>query len=399
MLSTYEYYQILVDTVPQWFIAKDWAQYDMKVEIKGNEYFISSNRNATPDLHRWKNKCLSLADEILERPSTGSKIIDKDLIQSKFVKEWLVTNGYQGDWEKLFDYSRSLESRTYENSTIGFTYIYDPNKRGTIKVFEDGNQKILDVLGETQYTYFKIGMDWTFLDYNYVKWDEINKSNDYKLVPEFLLPYQSIIDGKECAVTKTKRGDLIIYNRFGLLASCRKGEWKIYESRALKNTIVDYVGSYRFGCNLFEVLFDLSYRRHGALIVVDSNDKYKTVVSNPSSLMESGSSLHKALAGRIQQIDLNAGESTKVSKQIILELASVDGALILSKDGKVLGFGSIINTHHGVDGELGARSSAALSSHLYGQKVFKVSSDGEITLYQTNIGVDGQTELIKLNFL
>ncbi|MHA4413325.1 diadenylate cyclase [Bacillus cereus] len=399
MMSTYDYYKIIVDLVPQWYSTKSQAPYDMEINIDGDEYWISSNRNATPDVRRWKEKCLEVSIEVLNKPTTGSTIIDRELVQSRLVKEWLVLSGYPGDWERLFDYSRSLEARTYENSTIGFTYVYNPKKSGDICLIEDSNQKILDVLGETQYTFFKIGVNWTYLDYNYVTWHEIKKKNDYKLIPEFLYPYQSILEMGECAITKTKRGDLIIYDRSGLLASCRKGEWKIYDSRALKNNIVDYIGEYRVGCNLFEILFDLSYRRHGALIVIDTNNAYKKVINNQCSLIENGSTLHRALSGRINQINLNEGDITKVSKQLILELASVDGALVLDKSGSVLAFGAIINSHKDAHGEIGARSTAALSAHLFGLKVFKVSSDGEITLYQHNNPKNNDMELIRLNFL
>lgn len=399
MISTYEYFKILVDTVPQWYIAKHKAPFDLEIKIDDDRYWVSSNRNPTPDVYRWKDKCLELASELLKIPSTGSQIIDRELIQSRFVTEWLKINGYNGEWVKMFDYSRSLENRTYENSAIGFTYVYNPDEKSDLSILDDENQKILDVLGETQYTYFKLGSNWTFIDYDYVKWDEISLKEDYKLIPEFLYPYQSILKKGECAITKTKRGDLIIYDRYGLLASSRKGEWKIYDSKALKNSLVDYVGNYRVGCNLFEILFDLSYRRHGALIIVDTDNRYKSVISNHSSLIENGSTLHRALSRRIQQINLSAAESKLVSKQLILELASVDGALCINRSGKVLAFGAIVNSHKDAGGEIGARSTAALSAHLFGMRVFKVSSDGEITLYYFNQPESSDPELIMLKFL
>lgn len=401
MMSTHEYFRIIIDIFPQWYTSKAEAPYNFEISINNDEYRISSNRKPTPEANSWKDKCLQLASNLLSSPSTGSRIMDKEIIQSQFVKEWLEIKGYKGDWSKMFDYNRSLESRTYENAAIGFTYIYDPQKCGELSLLDDENQKILDVLGETQYTYFRVGDNWTFLDYNYVKWNEISLKNEYKLIPEFLHPYQSILQKNECAITKTKRGDLIIYDQYELLASSRKGEWKIYDSPALKNSLVDYVGAgnYRVGCNLFELLFDLSYRRHGALIIIDEKNQYKEAISNQSSFIEGGSSLHQALSERIQQINFKAVESNLVSKQLILELASVDGALCLDNNGKVLAFGAIINSHGDAEGEIGARSTAALSAHLYGMKVFKVSSDGEITLYYDDQESDDEKGLIKLKFL
>ena len=52
MMSTYDYYKIMVDLVPQWYSTKSQAPYDMEINIDGDEYWISSNRNATPGIHR-----------------------------------------------------------------------------------------------------------------------------------------------------------------------------------------------------------------------------------------------------------------------------------------------------------------------------------------------------------
>ncbi|WP_281658222.1 diadenylate cyclase [Halobacillus sp. Cin3] len=401
MISNKEYYKTIVSMVPQWFISDHWAPHEINLNIKGDDtkYYISAYRNATPIMHRWKEKCEHLAEELLQRPSTNAKSIDEELIQATLVKEWLDLKGYVGDWERLFDYSRMLENRTYENSDISFTFIYNQKHSGDFDLLDNESMKILDVLGETQFTFFRIGKNWDYVDYDYVKWDDISDSSGYELVPQFVYPYKSILNQGECAITKTKRGDLIIYDGSGLLASCRKGEWKIYDPQPLKNAIVDHVGIYRIGCNLFEILFDLSYRRHGALILIDTDNVHESVVSNQSSIINHSSSpLYQTLSERLNSINIQSGDRKSISKELILELASVDGAIIFDAKGDLIAFGAMVNSHPDADGELGARSLASLSAHLHGMKVFKVSSDGQITLYYNNKDDDGE-ELVKLEFL
>lgn len=401
MLSSYDLFDLVVDTVPQWFIANDYAPHDIPFEINGNKFYISALRNATPSLYKWKINCEKMSEELLSSNSTGSRKIDREIIQSKLVEEWLTISGYEANWSELFDYNRILETRTYENSTVGFTFVYSKSEEGQFKVLESGNhQKILDVLSESQYTYFKLGENWTYLNYDLVLHNQILDKTSYNLAPEFLYPYQSILQHKECAITKTKRGDLIIYDKYGLLASNRKGEWKIYDASALKNTFVDIAGDYNIGCNLFGILFDLSYRRHGALIVVDNLGNYKDYISNNTSFLDSeGSDFHQTMSSRLENISLKTVNPSVVSKQLILELASVDGALILGMDGKIKAFGAIIKNHPRANNEIGARSTAGLSAHYYGMKVFKVSSDGEITMYFNNNGPFTETELIKMKVL
>ncbi len=400
MITNRELFELIVDTVPQWFISENEATYKIKINLNGEEYYISAFRNATPELYSWLDKCSSLSSDLVMKNNTYSKFTDKQLIQSKLVLEWLKINNYEGEWDRIFDYSREMDCRTYENSTIGFTFIYDANSEGSIDIIANENQKIIDVLAETHNTYFKLGKGWRFIDYNYVKASELKTVTDYKLLPEFLFPYQSVLKQGQCAITKTKRGDLIIYDIYGLIASNRKGQWKIYEPRALKNTLVDLLPGYYIGCNLFEVVFDLSYRRHGALILFDLEDNYKDVISNSTSLLDgTGSSLHNALSNRLKEINVNKADNKIVSKQLLLELASVDGALVFSNNGSLLAFGAIIKTHLNAKGEIGARSTAALSAHYYGMRAFKISSDGEIVMYYDIVDEEGNKELIKIKFL
>ncbi|MUG71956.1 hypothetical protein GNP93_14895 [Paenibacillus validus] len=259
-------------------------------------------------------------------------------------------------------------------------------------------QKYLDMLAETNYTYFKVGDNWTYHSYEFISIDDVNDPGQI-LVPQFLIPYQNRLGKNECGITRTKRGDLIIYDKRGLLASYRKGSWKIYKATSLKNTLIKICkNNHWMGTNLYPILFDLSYRRHGALIIIDQKDNYKEFINNEQSLLNNskGTPLHQALSRRLGQIDLKSKDA--VSKPLLLELASIDGAIVFNKKGKLVAFGAMIKSHSNSNSEQGARSSAALSAFHYGALPFKVSSDGEIVCLLDSTLHQNAQELLKVNY-
>ena len=58
-------------------------------------------------------------------------------------------------------------------------------------------------------------------------------------------------------------------SKAGLLATRRNRKWKIYDVRTFKNSLAYCLGSHYVGANLFEVVFDLSFRRQGSLLIYD----------------------------------------------------------------------------------------------------------------------------------
>ena len=132
-----------------------------------------------------------------------------------------------------------------------------------------------------------------FVGYEEIPWQSVRDTDTYKFSPEFLQPIWSMLRDGEYSVHQTNRGDLIILNSAGLVAAKRKGRWKLYDVFTFKNSIVDAINqtissggenNYRVGCNLFDVMFDLSFRRHGALLVYDPSRSVLSHVTNPGSI-------------------------------------------------------------------------------------------------------------------
>lgn len=399
MIDTISLLEIIIELVPQYIKIVEQNNINkiniVKITLKSKDFYILSLRPNTSELEKWINRLEKISNEFFEL-NLESFFTKKEIIRTRMVIEWLKIKNYQGDWFKLFDYCKQLDKRTYENSSIGFTFIYNFDITGTLDLVEFENQKLLDVLADSHYTFFEVDKTWAYIDYNFVELKNIPEQTDFPLLPSFLIPYQAILSDKQCGITRTKKGDLIIYDKLGLLASNRKGIWKIYESYSLRNVFIDIVGNHDLGANLFQILFDLSYKRHGALIILGNKDQSKSFVTNSSECFIDGNNiLYKALNNRISKINIKNKDN--LSKPLILELASMDGSILFDKNtGNLLAFGAMINHNKHANTESGARSTASLSAYHHGLIPFKISSDGEITAY---IKDSKNNNLIRLNFL
>jgi hypothetical protein len=129
----------------------------------------------------------------------------------------------------------------------------------------------------------------------------------------------------------------------------------------------------------------LRAKLHGALIIIDLEGKFKDFISNEISLVdENGSPLRKALSDSISSLCVGEKLPEKVCKPLLLELVSVDRAVIIDKNGCIKSFGTIIKSHETVNIETGARSTAALPPYYHKMIPIKVSSDGEIVVYHSH---------------
>lgn len=241
-----------------------------------------------------------------------------------------------------------------------------------------------------------------FLNYQQIMWSETRDEVDYQFNPEFLQPYKSILRDQEFSFHLTQKGDIVIMDRFGLLASYRKGGWHLYDTPTFKNTIADILGSYRVGCNSFDILFDLSYRRHGALLIYDPEHTTLSHVINAGSIIKEGFGTpdlaHQMLKQAISPIQMGNARSESRKKRLFLELASMDGAIIFD-DTEVLAFGSMIELHPSASGHAGARTTAAHSAYHWGGRSMKVSSDGDISILFKSHSATGSEEDATLSFM
>jgi hypothetical protein len=144
---------------------------------------------------------------------------------------------------------------------------------------------------------------------------------------------------------------------------------------------------YRVGANLYEILFDLSFKRHGALLVYDPNlQVIEHIVNKGSIITDDGAhadSSHLILMDSVRNIPMGNREQAARKKRLFLELTSLDGAVVFTPT-KILAFGAMIETHDKAMYEMGARSTAARSAYYWGGCPIKISADGEMSIFFTS---------------
>jgi hypothetical protein len=374
-------FEVIINAIPQWYEGKIDGSV-CTININGIDFYIGSHKRLTPQLGRLYDYICDNINNWLEKyPDILSSSNRKEITQELTVY-WLNGKNSCIDWYKFISYSEELLFRTYENIPVTTNLIIYPGNSGGQDITDPRIQKVIDPLATSMQTYLAVDENANFISYEQIDWAEISDTVGYKFSPEFLQPFTSKLQEREYSFHVTTKGDVIILDMRGLLAAYRKGRWYIYDSATLKNSIVSIAGDYTVGCNIFEMLLDLSYKRHGALLIYDPSHAVLNKVVNTESIVDNSKSsdiVRMMLAPSVSCLGIGNNRSSDRKKRILLELASMDGAVIFDNS-KILSFGSMIATHPKTGSYIGARTTAFESAFLHGGKPFKVSSDGDISL-------------------
>lgn len=374
-----------ISLVPNWYKA-DCGPHRYSVSVEGEEYSFYSLRRKTPLLDRLYNLMNVNVTNLCRATRNIRSPLFRELVQETFALQWLDFHSLDVKWKDLLYYFRDLSQRTYENHPVTINMVISSKEADSGRRIDLAKrQKFLDQLATSPFTYFRVDRRLKIMGLEEIRWNDVSDSTSYKFVPEFLHPFHSILKTGEFSAHLTAAGDWIFMDAEGLLASRRKGSWKVYDKRTFKNTLTDCMKSYYVGASLFELAFDLSFKRHGALLVYDPDSKVVEKLVNPESRITPKSKIvagtgQSVVADSVRQIAIGKSTQALRNKRLLTELASIDGAVIFDDD-KLLAIGAIIKSHAKAGGQSGARTTAALSAYHWGGRPVKVSSDGEVMLY------------------
>jgi hypothetical protein len=390
----------IIAVVPQWFTASSSKAHRYEIRARGVVRHFYSQRRLTRDLRA----LLAHAQENVEKwcndlpqPITRSSL---SRIGEELAIFWLSISVTQFAWRELFAYFEELRTRTNENAAVSLNLVLNPAAGGTADIRHLDLQKILDPMATHLNTYIRVDHSLRFLAYGEVAWSDIKAPTDYKFNPEFLQPIKSILGDGEMSAHLTSRGDLVFMSKFSIVASCRKSRWYIYEASTMKNALVDIFNHYRAGCNLFELSLDLSYRRHGGLLIYDPQHSVISRIVNPDAKLAPvfghPPTDRQALCSAVRQLKMGDSASFASLKRRLIELASIDGAVVFDEK-EVLAIGAMIPMHPAVGSHHGARTTAAYSALHFGGRPMKVSADGDIVI--PFWAKDDKSEIAKLHYL
>ncbi|MFZ2634417.1 MAG: hypothetical protein WAZ60_06150 [Desulfosalsimonadaceae bacterium] len=366
-----------VSVVPNWY-ESEYAKNTYELSLNSTAFRFCCHNPLTPKLHVLQiyiqSKLGGWHSQMPAIPTPRSL----QQVEEDIAVHWLEIFDPTVNWNKFIAYIEYVRFRTYENNRV-MTNLVIGDGQGKLSLSDGAIQKIVDPLSTSMQVYFRVDKDLRFLNYQEILLEEVCESSEYRFIPEFLEPFASILRKGEFSVHLHRHGDIFIMNSRGLLAANRKGRWRVYDAHTFKNSVCNIIGNIPVGSNLFELMFNLSYRRHGALLVYDPEHEVIGHVVNPESIIGGASpspDAARAMIGpTIRDIRLGRTDRLVSKKNLFLEIAGLDGAVIFDGE-ELIAVGAMIRQHPNLGIYLGARTIAAQSAHRYGGIPIRVSSDG-----------------------
>lgn len=164
----------------------------------------------------------------------------------------------------------------------------------------------------------------------------------------------------------------------------RRGEhWTAFPVE-LTAAISHMIGGGPAAALVAQAAFTISAQAHGAILaivddpaaldgVVADKDRYDLRHEIPPAAMRPETWLHHLI------------DATDLDEQTLARLATLDGATVLDREGRLLAYGAIVTT--AASEHEGARTAAARSLSEVAQAVLKVSVDGDITIFEGGTAV------------
>ncbi len=166
--------------------------------------------------------------------------------------------------------------------------------------------------------------------------------------------------------------------------------WHLLDLKAKYEVWADAVGNPLLALRLFQTALDLADAREGALFAVlrDPADAVPRLIA-PADRLDVADRTEMPGSGAVSRREilhlLEGRTATDLDPSVLSTLASLDGAIVVDGEGRLLAAGAILR--HPPSEELeqggiieGARTTAAMAASRFGP-VLKVSEDGEITFY------------------
>jgi hypothetical protein len=195
--------------------------------------------------------------------------------------------------------------------------------------------------------------------------------------------------GHVCAVLSPSH-EIKVFAEGAEVFTFRGAGWHLLDIQAKYDLWMRAVGHEALALRLFQTALDLADAREGALFVVvrDPAAAVPQLVAAADRLDTDPApapELPGQLPSRRELLHLLAGRTvTDMDPSVFAALATVDGATVTDRTGRLLAAGAILRHPPSEDARLGiiegARTTAALAASRFGP-VLKVSEDGVITFF------------------
>jgi hypothetical protein len=284
-----------------------------------------------------------------------------------------------------------LSEQSYENKALTFGCILDPHQTGQ----PSGARFPSEFLQSKKYKALSDGFRTAYIvstDGRVLSFVDLEKYGEKQLTEKHYFPdwtesiARSSRNGR-CGIALSRQGDILVFDEGTLRFTYRYGRWQYWNHSHLVNLLRDQARAQRVPPNrvgrvvgaIYRAALDVSFRRSGGLFVILHNRKHlRKVVRDGDAIGDN----NRSATDREFDEFLNGHTIQSLPRAVAVELASIDGAVVLDNSGNVLAYGAVLQPKKAgkLRGTEGSRTKAAIGASNYGLSV-KISSDGDISVY------------------
>jgi hypothetical protein len=299
--------------------------------------------------------------------------------------------------DKIFDSLQTLSQQSYENKALVFGCVVDSKSKSddTSLPFPDAylSQKKYKALSDGYRTAFEISRNGRLVGFtDLIYADRRSKAlTGRHYYPDWAGPIARVSQDGRCGIVLSRQGDILVFDAGTLRFTYRYGRWHYWNHSHLVHLLSNLARTQnvkrrilgRVVGSIYRASLDISFRRSGGLFVLlRGKNHLREVVRKGEAIGD------KDRNGPDGQFDAAVAEHTiqLLPRPLTVELASLDGAVVLANSGDFLAYGAVLRPKKQgkLRGAEGSRTKAAIGASSYGLAV-KISSDGQITVYSGGI--------------
>lgn len=183
----------------------------------------------------------------------------------------------------------------------------------------------------------------------------------------------------------SEEGDIVCLHKGSMILSLSHGSWQVWNHaenvavlrRAIQGTCPGSRRSEEIAHSIYAAALDLSFQRRGALFVVlPGSEKLSALIEEEQKPDHPG----RHVSDRSLDMSVVGQDVARIPREVLCDLAALDGAVIVDPQGKCLAYAAIIKlTPEGRRANRGARTQATREASLHGVALM-VSADGGIEI-------------------
>lgn len=290
---------------------------------------------------------------------------------------------------RLLYWLHQLAQQTYENRSLAFACVVSPRAvPGEFPRFPDDflELKRYRVLSDGFRTAYSIGSDGHLLGLTDLATRKGNLSARHWF-PEWCGDLARASATECCALALNRQGDLLVIERGTLRFTYRFGRWQYWNHSHLIHVLESLCRRQRVPrqkvrsvvAAVYRAALDASFRRSGALFVILAHKKHLGALVRKGDGIDDDERDDRHWVFDTTLPSRNIGT---LSRAVLAELASLDGAVVLDGNGAIRAYGAVLNTTKSrrTRPAEGARTKAAIAASRFGVAL-KVSADGGISAF------------------